>query len=152
MKRFLALILFVSLIATPIKAQTTGPEIGNRLLHELVEEFISEAQSRGYDVREEISNSVTSINFEHVEFPAMGYYNPQNGAIRVADYLIVDKAVLRLTLFHEIGHALFCDGKHECIHCAHIMSANQIDYGPALWNKQTWKMLLDNFFSKLDKE
>lgn len=147
------LILLLSLI-TFSSIQCQSNVIMEDELTGLFREFILESQSRDYYIVYDLFQEVDSIMFdETIEYPKLGFYNNKTKTITLTPFLQTDKILLKLVLFHELGHALLGEKfyLHSCSNCSHIMSQympeNFCDYS----NPCFWESTLDEFFIYINK-
>lgn len=121
-----------------------------------VEEFISEAQERGFYVRFLLMNKIDYIFFHEGLGTSegddrIGVVGKDERGIYISPKIKDNPIKMRLTIYHEIGHILKKSGKHTCKYCYEIMS----EYSPPdlkpFMNPKFWKLKLDNYFNWLNK-
>ena len=112
-------------------------------------EFVSEAYKSGVDPRF-LEKYVDDIVVYPLETNLYGLYSPKNRQIVLNSYYINSKAVIRKTLFHEIGHVYGLDHGEDGIMQTY-MTPMQIyssytyegEYDATIWDCHTEEMMSD---------
>lgn len=161
MKRLIVVLCFIlgNLIYAQQKIDYNRPEASLKIqtvLEPYVEEFIQEAENRGYYLRFFLMERVDYIRVH----PTLGMA-PNDDRIGVVgiDYrgfyvslrILDDPMKLRLTVFHELGHLIKQSPDHTCDMCFDIMSGVSHPDKSVYEDPEFWKIKLDDYFNWLDK-
>lgn len=118
-----------------------------------VEEFIVEAQKRGFYVRFYLMEKIDYIYLvDNMPKNKLGFVGEDKRGFYVSSSIDYSEIKLRLTVFHEIGHILKNTGYHSCFHCHDIMSENIPNDLSKYEDTSFWKEKLDIYFEWLNKE
>ena len=109
-------------------------------------DFIEEATDRGYNISPQLYARLVSVELSPLTYPNLGLYTHYNKTIRISPYVLIDTTLVRLTIYHELGHVLKLGAPHSCNACSDIMSATQYKSICYYKNKATMKKELDKLF------
>ena len=120
----------------------------------IVENFIKEGEKRGFYLRfllmERIDNILFLKDLGTGVDTRLGTVSADYRSIYLASKLKEDKLLLKITIFHEIGHIIKFNGNHSCFNCYDIMS----EYAPqdlrAYESEAFMKHKLDEYFAWLN--
>lgn len=121
----------------------------------IMEEYMKDAKDRGFYVRALVMERLDFIMFDDNlgvnGDTRLGITSPSNKLILLSKTLLKDKMLLKVAVYHELGHLLKNTGVHPCNKCYHIMSA----YAPSLilpyYNEDFMKKRLDEYFKWLNE-
>lgn len=124
-----------------------------------LEQFIIDASDRGYFLTGIIVNDFENIvvvddlrGYANNEF-LLGVTLLDYKTILIDSSLLADEKLLKLTLYHELGHALTKSDTHSCDTCFSIMSQfspsdkGMLDYDDEIY----WNKTLDDYFEWLNE-
>lgn len=114
-------------------------------------DFIDEGKERGYDYTSKIYDNLVSIEYSDLVYPKLGQYTHYNKTIRVSPFLQIDTLVLKLVVFHELGHLIKETSYHSCFNCTDLMSERSgKNYFYYYRKEENYEKELDKLFKWLD--
>lgn len=120
----------------------------------IVEEFIEEGQKRGFYLRFFLMEKIDEIffikEFGTGEDPRLGTVGNNYRSIYLSPKLKENPLLLKITVFHEIGHIIKFSGEHTCFNCHDIMSEYAPETLEAYENEKFWQYKLDEYFKWLN--
>ena len=121
----------------------------------IVEEFIEEGRKRGFYLRfflmERIDHIVFLKDFGGTnEDPRLGIVSGDYRSIYLSPTLKENPLLLKITVFHEIGHIIKFSGEHTCFNCFNIMSEYAPETLEPYRNEKFWQHKLDEYFRWLN--
>jgi len=118
----------------------------------LVENFISDAEKRGFYVRSLIFNNIDFILFDS-SLKQQGLIegvSEDSRTIYLSENIKHEKLKLKIAVYHGIGHILKNSGDHGCYMCYEIMTEN-IPQDLSIFEKN-WEEKLNTYFNWLNKK
>lgn len=120
-------------------------------LEPYVEEFILEAQERGFYVRSYLMEKIDYIYLvDNIPNNKLGFVGEDKRGFYVSSSIDDSEMKLRLTVFHEIGHILKNTGEHSCFVCYDIMSEHNPNDLSVYEDDLFWEEKLNNYFEWLN--
>lgn len=120
----------------------------------IVEEFTQEGQERGFYLRfylmERVDNIVFLKDFGTGTDPRLGTISADYRSIYLSPELQEQPLLLKVTVFHEIGHIIRFSGEHTCFNCYDIMSEYAPETLEPYQNETFWEYKLDDYFDWLN--
>jgi hypothetical protein len=141
------------------KLLDTGPEKSISIhtdFEDILEEFVAEAKERGFYVRGYMMKRIDYIYYYNedestLDDDILGITVDDYRGIYINSKLMEQRFLLKIVIFHEIGHALTRTAEHKCYHCGNIMSENAL-YDLSYYGKDNnWEKALDIYFEWLNK-
>lgn len=125
------------------------------IIEPIIEEFIHEASKRGFFVRSYLIQRVDLIVFYDnklscLEGGNLGITTKDYRRVYINESLADSPILLKVTVFHELGHALTKSGHHECYSCNNIMSAYFTGDITPYKDPIRWQKLLDEYYHFLN--
>jgi len=106
MKKLLVLISLVLFTGDFFGQKTSYVHI-DPILKPIVEEYIAEAAERCIDVTPHINNMQMIVLTNLLNYPTLGIATKDGYIVAMSSYCSLDKAVLKLVVFHELTHSIF---------------------------------------------
>lgn len=153
MKKLLFICVFISQFCF---SQQKSSLVMSKEIVPIMEEFIKEGQDRGFYLRFFLMERIDSIVFSDFIFKKdderLGIFDMKNKMIMLSPNLLDNLLLLKLTIYHEIGHVIKFSGEHSCFNCYDIMS----EYAPMdlrpYTSKTFMKYKIDEYFQWLNKK
>lgn len=122
-------------------------------LEPAVEQFVQDAKKRGYYVRTFLMEKVEAILFtdELLYDDRLGVADLNTKIIWLSPLLTNYPSLLRVTVYHEIGHIIKDSGYHVCAMCTDIMSSTAPADFNIYDNKELLERELDKYFTWLNQ-
>jgi len=130
----------------------------DKRLVEYVEDYIDQAQERGFYVRGlivkridyiYIIDSIGTDERDHTQI--IGSVGNDRRGFVIAEEVLKDTILTRVTVYHEIGHILAKSSKHVVRDKYHIMSSTHPEDDNILRDKIIMNGLIDEYFKWLSQ-
>lgn len=116
----------------------------------IIEEYIKDAEDRGFYIRYFLMRKLDLIDFDDTlgvgDDNRIGITFPDSKVILLSTKLLKNRLLLKIAVYHELGHLLKNSGYHSCIQCYSIMSAYAPDTILPYYNKEFFKKRIDEYF------
>jgi hypothetical protein len=126
-------------------------------LNYLVDDFVAEGNKRSFAVLGYLIDHVDGIYFYNVAASTLdannlGVVSDDYRTIYLNENLKDNPLLLKITFYHEIGHALNRTPRHICKQCPEIMGVYAMDDLSAFEDEEQWQEMLHRYFKWIDEE
>lgn len=151
-KLFIALCLILS---TMIYSQQEEYWLVDEGMMPYLKEYIQDSESRGYMKKSELITKINYIFFNDALKPnesgelILGLAQREQKGILISSEIKDTPLLVKLVLYHEIGHLLKDSGYHSCGKCYDIMSATMPDHPQPFKDQRFLNLKIDEYFDWL---
>lgn len=140
------LFIIVLLLSIECSAQEKkGVFIDNKLVG-LVDEYIVEAKKRNIDVVPFLMTMDNIIMSDKIQYPLLGIATKDRKNVFIGEYCAIEPIILKVTLFHELTHAIFNTDHFGCYKYS-IMNESTPESFYVYKDNALWEKMLDEMFS-----
>jgi len=139
-------LVFVFILLGFAYSNAQGSLVIDNRLEPLMFDYVEEAKKRGLDIRPYLIEKIDYISYtEKLPWKTLGVFLYSHKAVFISERISFDDLAVKVTLFHEVGHAL-TNKNHVCKNCGDIMSEFSPDTFGVYYDKEQWQKHLDKYF------